>query len=199
MIHRTHSCIYIRLPITIHGMPDLTIKARSSVTITSDEDILPTRYRCFWYQKLAEDSYRPQRYTDAMQFPSDTLFSQACQVWSSNKTRIPHDHPDCPRPPRSQVPPVRGGPGDDKLGGHDGLISAYRTGQIVHASELSVLSFAFSSRCSSQEQLQPRYSLPSFISFDWKPLPDTNDDDALRAGADCEAAAKMCLNGSTSE
>jgi hypothetical protein len=126
MIHRAHYCIFIRLPTTIHGMPDLTLKVRSSVTITSGEVISPTRYRCFWYQELAEDCYRPQRYTDAMQCPSDSLFSQACQVWSSNETRVPHDHPDRPRPPRSQVPPVRGDPGDDKLGGRDGLISAYR-------------------------------------------------------------------------
>jgi hypothetical protein len=30
-------------------------------------------------------------------------------------------------------------------------------------------------------------------------LPDPNDDDALRTGGDCKAAAKMCLNGSTNE
>jgi hypothetical protein len=41
------------------------------------------------------------------------------------ETRVPHDHPHRPRPPRSQVPPVRGDPRGDRLGGPDGLTSTY--------------------------------------------------------------------------
>jgi hypothetical protein len=127
----------------------------------------------------AEECHRPQRYCHAYGTFKRLSFLANVPSMVYKETRVPHDHPDRPCPPRSQVPLVRGDPGDDRLGGHDDLISAYRyscnsirapkslreageQSQIVRDSELSILSFGFSRRCGSQEQVLARtHALPN--------------------------------------
>jgi hypothetical protein len=126
MIYRAHSCSHIRLHAAIHGMPDFTVDVGSSITFTSGEVIFADLLLLF---QVSRAHRRQSKAATIHLRPWDVQVAHVSRKRAKCVVvKRPGYHMTIPTAlaPRSQVPPVCGDPGNDRLGSSDGLISAYR-------------------------------------------------------------------------